>query len=44
MTGHQALAASPQQRRVTFNALRKLLAVYGAEIPAPVAASEDQPS
>jgi DNA-binding MarR family transcriptional regulator len=37
-------ALSPEERRVTFNALRKLLAVYGAEIPAPVASSKDQPS
>jgi DNA-binding MarR family transcriptional regulator len=37
-------ALSPEERRVTFNALRKLLAVYGAEIPAPVAASKDNPS
>jgi DNA-binding MarR family transcriptional regulator len=37
-------ALSPQERRVTFNALRKLLAVYGTEIPAPIAASRDQPS
>jgi len=37
-------ALSPEERRATFNALRKLLAVYGAEIPAPVAASKDQPS
>ena len=37
-------ALSPQERRVTFNALRKLRAVYGTEIPAPIAASRDQPS
>jgi DNA-binding MarR family transcriptional regulator len=37
-------ALSPQERRVTFNVLRKLLAVYGSEIPAPAAASEDPPS
>jgi DNA-binding MarR family transcriptional regulator len=42
---HKLLRAlSPQERRVTFNALRKLLAVYGAEIPSPVAAFKDQPS
>jgi DNA-binding MarR family transcriptional regulator len=35
-------ALSPQERRVTFNVLRKLLAVYGAAIPAAV--SEDPPS
>jgi DNA-binding MarR family transcriptional regulator len=37
-------ALTPQERRVTFSALRKLLAVYGNEIPAPAAASGDQPS
>jgi DNA-binding MarR family transcriptional regulator len=37
-------ALSPQERRVTFNVLRKLLAVYGAAIPAPAAVSEEQPS
>jgi DNA-binding MarR family transcriptional regulator len=37
-------ALSPQERRVTFNVLRKLLAVYGAEIPAPVPVSKDQPA
>jgi DNA-binding MarR family transcriptional regulator len=37
-------ALSPEERRATFNALRKLLAVYGAEIPAPPRASKDQPS
>ncbi len=36
-------ALSPQERRVTFNALRKLLAVYGTEIPAPLPASKDRP-
>jgi DNA-binding MarR family transcriptional regulator len=42
---HKLLRAlSPQERRVTFNVLRKLLAVYGAEIPSPVAALKDQPS
>jgi len=42
---HKLLGAlSPQERRVTFDVLRKLLAVYGAEIPSPVAASKDQPS
>jgi DNA-binding MarR family transcriptional regulator len=41
---HKLLRAlSPQERRVTFNVLRKLLAVYGAEIPTPVTA-KDQPS
>jgi DNA-binding MarR family transcriptional regulator len=35
---------SPQERRVTFNVLRKLLAVYGAEIPSPLVALQDQPS
>lgn len=33
---------TPEERRVTFNALRKLLAVYGAAIPAP-ASLKDQP-
>jgi DNA-binding MarR family transcriptional regulator len=28
-------ALSPEERRATFSALRKLLAVYGAEIPSP---------
>ncbi len=37
-------ALSPEERRATFNALRKLLAVYGADIPAPVAASRDLPA
>jgi DNA-binding MarR family transcriptional regulator len=37
-------ALSPEERRLTFSALRKLLAVYGAEIPAPAAASKDRPS
>jgi len=42
---HKLLRAlSPQERRVTFNVLRKLLAVYGAEIPSPVAALKDQPA
>jgi DNA-binding MarR family transcriptional regulator len=35
-------ALSPEERRLTFSALRKLLAVYGAEIPAPPRASKDQ--
>lgn len=33
-------ALTPEERRVTFAALRKLLAVYGAEIPAPVSGTE----
>jgi DNA-binding MarR family transcriptional regulator len=37
-------ALSPLERRVIFSALRKLLAVYGAEIPSPVAALKDQSS
>ena len=37
-------ALSPEERRLTFSALRKLLAVYGAAIPAPAAASKDRPS
>jgi DNA-binding MarR family transcriptional regulator len=37
-------ALSPEERRLTFSALRKLLAVYGAEIPAPPRASKDQSS
>lgn len=37
-------ALSPEERRLTFSALRKLLAVYGAAIPAPPRASKDQPS
>jgi DNA-binding MarR family transcriptional regulator len=28
-------ALTPEERRVTFNVLRKLLAVFGSEIPAP---------
>jgi DNA-binding MarR family transcriptional regulator len=28
-------ALSPEERRATFNALKKLLAVFGADIPAP---------
>ncbi len=35
---------TPQERRSTFSALRKLLAVYGAEIPAPAATYKDFPS
>jgi DNA-binding MarR family transcriptional regulator len=31
-------ALTAEERRVTFNVLRKLLALYGAEIPAPAAA------
>jgi DNA-binding MarR family transcriptional regulator len=37
-------ALSPEERRLTFSALRKLLAVYGAEIPASPRASKEQPS
>jgi DNA-binding MarR family transcriptional regulator len=37
-------ALSPEERRLTFSALRKLLAVYGAEIPAAPRVSKDQPS
>lgn len=34
-------ALDAEERRVTFNALRKLLAVYGAEIPAPAVTYKD---
>jgi DNA-binding MarR family transcriptional regulator len=34
-------ALTPEERRVTFNALRKLLGLYGAEIPAPAATYKD---
>jgi DNA-binding MarR family transcriptional regulator len=37
-------ALSPEERRVTFSVLRKLLAVYGAEIPAPAASYKDSSS
>jgi len=36
-------ALSPEERRTTFNALRKLLAVYGREIPGPAATYRDYP-
>jgi DNA-binding MarR family transcriptional regulator len=32
---------SPEERRATFSALKKLLAIYGAEIPAPASKNED---
>jgi DNA-binding MarR family transcriptional regulator len=35
---------SPEERRTTFNVLRKLLAIYGTEIPAPAATYKDYPS
>ena len=35
---------SPEERRATFSALKKLLAVYGAEIPAPALIDEGQSS
>lgn len=34
---------SPDERRMTFSALKKLLAVYGVEIPAPAATYKDYP-
>ncbi|HEX5959480.1 MAG TPA: MarR family winged helix-turn-helix transcriptional regulator [Hyphomicrobiaceae bacterium] len=34
-------ALTPEERRVTFNVLRKLLAVYGTVIPAPAATYQD---
>jgi DNA-binding MarR family transcriptional regulator len=37
-------ALTPEERRVTFNVLRKLLAAFGSELPVPAAAYKEHPA